>query len=132
MSRKVCIVINQDKSAKEMEMALHEMICQFGQTNIRTITFDNGKENVCHQKVREDSLMSFDTFFCDPYCSWQTGSLENMNKLIRQYFPRDLPPEKITQDFADLVSEKLSSRPRKCLGYQKLPPFSSKSVRFEG
>jgi len=118
MSRKVCIIVNEDKSASEMEMAIHEMICQFGQRNMKTLTLDNGKENVCHQKVREDYMESFDTFFCDSYCSWQKGAVENMNKLIRQYFPRDLPPENITQDYADLVAEKLNSRPRKCLNYE--------------
>jgi IS30 family transposase len=82
MSRSVVIVVNENKSASEMERAIHEMICHFGQTNLKTLTFDNGRESVCYQKVRESCVVSFDAFFCSPCCSWQKGSVENMNRLI--------------------------------------------------
>lgn len=118
MSRKVCIVVNDDKSSSEMEMAMHECISTTGQQYFLSLTLDNGTENVIHESVREQYSYQFDTYFCDPYCSWQKGAVENMNKLIRQYFPRDLLPEKITQDFADEIAEKLNNRPRKCLNYE--------------
>ena len=119
MTRKVIAVVNQNKTAKEMEMAIHELITSAGQINVLSITFDNGAENVCHQKVREDYSFCFDTFFCDPYCSWQKGSVENANKLLRQYFPRDVSMEDLTQDKVDAVVKKLNNRPRKCLGFKK-------------
>lgn len=128
-SRRVCIVVNNDKSSHEMELAIHECISTVGQCNFHSLSLDNGTENVIHESVREQYCYSFDTFFCDPYCSWQKGSVENMNKLIRQYFPRDINPQDITQDFADEVSAKLNNRPRKCLHYQTpLKVFSSCSV----
>lgn len=117
LTRKTFAVLNTNKSAAEMELALHELISSAGQININSITFDNGGENVCHAKVRADYCKQFDTYFCDPYCSWQKGLVENTNKLLRQYLPRDIDPEKLTQDYVDEVVAKLNSRPRKCLGY---------------
>jgi len=53
--------------------ALHAFVEQAGVQNIKSITFDNGLENVCHQEIREEYCYAFDTYFCDPYCSWQKG-----------------------------------------------------------
>lgn len=117
VTRKTFAILNDNKSAVEMELALHELISSAGQINIKSITFDNGGENVCHAKVRLDYEKQFDTYFCDPYCSWQKGSVENMNKLFRQYLPRNISTEKLTQDYVDEVVAKLNSRPRKKLGY---------------
>ncbi|MFH1545828.1 MAG: IS30 family transposase, partial [Patescibacteria group bacterium] len=64
-----------------------------------------------------DYEKQFDTYFCDPYCSWQKGLVENTNKLLRQYLPRNIPSELLTQDSVDEVVVKLNSRPRKTLGY---------------
>lgn len=116
-TRKTFAVLNNNKTAAEMEMALHELICSAGQVNVGSITFDNGGENVCHAKVRRDYEEQFDTYFCDPYCSWQKGLVENTNKLLRQYLPRDIPSEILTQDYVDEVVAKLNSRPRKKLNY---------------
>jgi len=116
-SRKTVTVLLEDKTSASMEMALHELITTAGQINVHSITFDNGSENVCHQKVREDYMENFNTFFCDPCCSWQKGTVENTNKLLRQYLPRNVPQEKLNQDYVDIVTSKLNRRPRKCLQY---------------
>jgi IS30 family transposase len=117
LTRKTVAILLPNKSSREMELAMHELISSSGQTNVKSITFDNGTENVCHARVRADYEYSFQTYFCDAYCSWQKGTVENTNKLLRQYLPRDIAPEKLTQDFIDEVVQLLNSRPRKCLGY---------------
>jgi len=116
-ARKTFVIVNENKTAAEMEMALHELLCSAGIVNVRSIAFDNGLENVCHEKVREDYEFHFDTYFCDSYCSWQKGLVENTNKLLRQYFPRNIDPQLLTQDYADQIAKKLNNRPRKCLQY---------------
>lgn len=77
-TRRVVAVVNEDKTAKEMEFALHELITSVGISYVKSITFDNGLENVCHGKVRNDYCNSFNTYFCDSYCSWQKGTVENI------------------------------------------------------
>ena len=117
MTRKIITVVSENKTAQEMEYALHELISTAGQIHVKSITFDNGTENVCHQKVREDYAETFFTYFCDPYSSWQKGTVENTNKLLRQYLPRNIPKEQLTQDYVDSITEKINNRPRKSLNF---------------
>jgi IS30 family transposase len=53
---------------------------------VKTLTVDNGKEFADHQAI--DQALGIQTYFADPYCSWQRGSNENFNGLLRQYIPK--------------------------------------------
>lgn len=82
----------------------------------KTATFDNGKEFAQHEEFAERTGVQ--VYFAYPYCSWQRGTNENTNGLIRQFFPKgtDLarqPVSRIRQ-----VQELLNHRPRRCLGYR--------------
>jgi IS30 family transposase len=101
----------------EMEWALNYLVESVWQVNLKTITFDNWTENVCHEKIREEYNYSFDTYFCDPYSSWQKWAVENANKLLRQYFPRNMEDEDINQYNLDIALKKINSRPRKTLWF---------------
>jgi len=57
------------------------------------------------------------TYFCDPYCSWQKGLVENTNMFIRQYLPKNAPIDSISDEEIYEIQEKLNNRPRKCLRY---------------
>lgn len=78
----------------------------------KTITFDNGFENYRHREL------GVDTYFCKPFASWQKGSVENVNKLLRRYLPRDTPLDTLTDDDIHRIQEKLNDRPRKRLHYR--------------
>lgn len=112
-SRKTWAYINPDKKADTMADTIREFVCDAGISNIKSLSFDNGTENFYHHIVR-DEFGTFDTFFCDPYCSWQKGTVENTNKLLRQYFPRNIIPN---QQFLYLALNKLNNRPRKTLNF---------------
>lgn len=64
-------------------------------------------------------------YFADPYSSWQKGSIENANKLIRQYIPKNADFDTVTQDFVKQVQYKINDRPRRKLNY-----LSPKEVFF--
>lgn len=83
---------------------------------IHTITSDNGKE-FANFKMIEDRL-EVEFFFADPYSSWQRGSNENLNGLIRQYFPKKTNFESLTWREVKHVEKMLNNRPRKRLGYR--------------
>jgi len=81
-----------------------------------TVTFDNGSENVRHAELKKE--FGIETYFCDPYCSWQKGGVENLNKLIRQYFPKKTDFSRVSEEAIYAVQEKLNNRPRKSLNYR--------------
>ena len=81
----------------------------------RTLTWDQGKELALHQQITERTGTK--VFFCDPHSPWQRGTNENMNGLLRDYFPkgtdlRHVTPEKLTQ-----VANEVNTRPRKSLDW---------------
>ncbi|MGQ7244862.1 IS30 family transposase [Salinicola sp. V024] len=83
---------------------------------VYTITLDNGSEFAEHREVAK--AVSAKTYFCDPYCSYQRGTNENTNGLIRQYFPKGTDFRKVTDSPLRRVVTKLNDRPRKRLGYR--------------
>jgi IS30 family transposase len=61
---------------------------------VHTLTLDNGKEFANHERIALKS--SCDVYFADPYASWQRGTNENTNGLLRQYFPKGRDFSKMT------------------------------------
>ena len=82
---------------------------------VETITSDNGREFNEHEIIA--AFLDADFYFCHPYSSWERGLNENTNGLIRQYFPKHLKFDMITDEQIKIVEDKLNNRPRKTLGY---------------
>lgn len=81
----------------------------------QSATFDNGRENTNHTKLWQ--YYGIETYFCDPYCSWQKGSNEYHNGLLRRYLPKKTDFTGLSQAELDSMIEEINSRPRKCLNY---------------
>jgi len=82
----------------------------------QTITFDNGKEFSEHEALARH--LGIDVYFAHPYASWERGTSENTNRLLRQYYPKGTDFAEVSHyDLASTV-ESINQRPRKCLGYQ--------------
>jgi len=79
---------------------------------IKSITFDNGIENIYHQYI------GVSTYFCDPYSSWQKGSVENVNKMVRRYIPKGTDMVHVSQLHLDWIADRINKKPRKILGYR--------------
>ena len=100
----------KNKSAKEVELKTIELLEPW-MPFIHTITSDNGKEFANHKAIAD--ALNIDFFFARPYHSWQRGANENLNGLIRQYFPKKSNFEDIQQHKIHMVVAKLNNRPRK-------------------
>ena len=83
---------------------------------VHTLTFDNGKEFALHETISEK--LDCNSFFAKPYHSWERGQNENANGLLRQYFPKSMPLDKVSAKAVESAVKKLNNRPRKCLEYQ--------------
>lgn len=105
-----------DKTAQSTAIALRSLAYEFWEKNeLLSITFDNWTENVLHTELIHNYWVT--TYFADPYCSWQKWTVENTNSLIRQYLPRNIDFESLTDDNIYEIQEKLNNRPRKCLNW---------------
>lgn len=84
--------------------------------SFKTITADNGTEFHRYRKIEERSNALF--YFANPFHSWERGSNENANGLIRQYLPKTESMTNLTQQQCDVVADRLNSRPRKRFNYK--------------
>lgn len=81
---------------------------------VKTITFDNGLEFSEHGKIAKG--LGADIYFAHPYASWERGTNENTNGLIRQYFPKGTDFNKVTHAQVQWVMDRINNRPRKTRG----------------
>lgn len=103
------------KEASEIEAKTLELLEDW-RAIIHTITSDNGKEFANHKNIAEK--LNIDYYFAKPYHSWQRGANENLNGLIRQYFPKKSDFTQITEKQILEVQKQLNNRPRKRFGYK--------------
>lgn len=83
---------------------------------LQTMTLDNGHEMQSYELL--EKLTPLNVFFAYPYHSWERGTNENTNGLLRQYFPKRSDLAKVTQEQLDHAVYLLNTRPRKRLGYK--------------
>ena len=105
----------ESKEARMIQLKTIELL-QDWKPLIKTITSDNGKEFANHQAIAEK--LEIDYYFAKPYHSWERGANENLNGLIRQYFPKKSNFENITEQEIETVINTLNNRPRKRFGYK--------------
>lgn len=82
----------------------------------RSITYDNGSENALHELIND--RLNTDSYFCNPYHSWEKSSVENVNGLIRRFLPKKTDFAKITHKRIKEIESLLNNRHRKCLGFK--------------
>lgn len=83
---------------------------------VKTITFDNGREFAGFKELEQKLNMK--SYFAQPYHSWGRGTNENTNGLLRQFFPKGMDFDNVSQQELDKKVELLNNRPRKCLNYR--------------
>lgn len=93
---------------------------------VKTITFDNGKEFAEHRRI--DTTHKSTTYFADPFASWQRGSNENFNGLLRQYIPKKRALSTVTDEELRMIQDQLNNRPRKRLGFKTPSEVFSQSL----
>jgi IS30 family transposase len=94
---------------------------------IFTMTSDNGKEFAEHQTVAEKAYIDY--YFAHPYHSWERGSNENLNGLIRQYIPKKTDFKTLTNQYIKDIETKLNNRPRKRFNFES-PIFEMEKLLF--
>ncbi len=82
----------------------------------RSITWDNGFENAQHEEITK--TLGTACYFAHPYHSWERGTSENTNGLIRWYLPKQTDFARIPERIINLIEHRLNARPRKRLNWR--------------
>lgn len=99
-----------------MEKAINQLVLILPSGAFDTATTDRGKEFSCHKSIKDKHGVTL--YFAEPYSSWQRGSNENSNGLLREFYPKKT--ELALVDEMELIHNLvlINSRPRKCLNWK--------------
>ena len=119
------IVTCVDRKSRYMRAALiHDFISDhtseamkkaLGTLKVHTITVDNGSEFAGFKDIEE--TLQTTIYFADPHSPWQRGTNENMNDVLRFFYPKGTNFHAVAQEELDYVLSLINNRPRKCLGW---------------
>lgn len=104
-----------DRTTDSLNMKT-KMLIRRDRFKFKTITADNGTEFNQYDKIEMGTGVKF--YFANPYHSWERGTNENTNGLIRQYLPKGKSMATLTQAECDEIAHQLNTRPRKRLNYK--------------
>ena len=115
-SRQLVAAIANDRRAETTNAAF---ISAFAKAEIKvkpiTLTLDNGTEFLAYKDLEND--LKAKIFFTDPHAPWQRGSNENINGVLRYFFPRGTNFNNVSDEELQQVVSLINNRPRKCLGF---------------
>ena len=104
------------KSARAMSIALTRRLSRYPTELRLSITYDNGPENAEH--IRTNKILGTCSYFCEPFHSYERGTVENTIGLVRRFLPKKTNLAKISQVHLSKIEYWLNNRPRKCLGFK--------------
>src|SRR4030042_421086 len=106
------------KTARAMSTALTRRLSRYPKPLRLSITYDNGPENAEH--MRTNKILGTCSYFCEPFHSYERGTVENTIGLVRRFLPKKTNLAKISQVHLSKIEYWLNHRPRICLGFK--PP----------
>jgi len=115
-SRFVQITKMNDGTSRSTRKAIKDKLLALPRCALRSITYDNGHENVEHEIINRD--LKIKSYFCNPYRSWEKGMIENTIGLIRRFIPKGTEIYPLQNRFIEKIEFLLNNRPRKCLAYR--------------
>jgi len=104
------------KSARAMSIALTRRLSRYPADLRLSITYDNGSENAEH--MRTNKILGTRSYFCEPFHSYERGTVENTIGLVRRFLPKKTNLATISQSHLTKIESWLNNRPRKCLGFK--------------
>ena len=105
-----------DRTADSMKQAIKEVVGKYPKALFKSSTTDRGKEFSCYQEIEEE--LQIPVYFADPYSSWQRGTNENSNGLLREFFPKKTDLAAISEEELQRSIDLINHRPRKILGWK--------------
>ncbi len=104
-----------DRTAATMERTIEAVLSSFPPELVKTITCDRGTEFANWRSIEQ--TLGCDVYFADPYCAWQKGTNENLNGLLREFYPKGRNLSRVSPATLKRNLALLNARPRKVLGF---------------
>jgi len=127
-SRYTIIVKLKSKKADEVAKMFSKKLNQLNPLFKKSMTYDNGIEMAKHEKITQKTGMKI--YFAHPYSSWERGTNENTNGLIRRYLPKGTDFNLINKKQLMIIQEKLNNRPRKIIGFKTPKEIMDSELKF--
>ena len=109
-----CLAVSLLKS-RERGLTKDAVVKALKNQKVLSLSLDNGSEFAAFKQIEQE--LNTTVYFADPHSPWQRGSNENVNGLIRFFFPKGTNFLEVTQERVDEVVALINNRPRKCLGW---------------
>ena len=129
-SRLLLLTKLKRKGAEETKNAVIKRLRNLPAPMRKTLTLDNGTENAQHEKIT--ARIQTKCYFAHPYSSWQRGTNEHINGIIRWYLPKGTDFSRISEDQITQIESLINNRPRKCLGFKTPLEVASSCVALRG
>jgi len=114
-TRFTILVKLDNRKSESVREAFSQKLCKQPSLLRKTMTYDNGTEMAQHKLLAEQTGMSI--YFAHPYSSWERGTNENTNGLVRRFYPKKTDFNAVTKEDLFRLQNRLNNRPRKVLGY---------------
>jgi len=123
----------KDKTTKSVIAKINQLEENYGKSFpdiFKSITVDNGSEfSNCEEMETSKNGKRTTIYYCHPFSSWERGSNENQNKMIRRYFPKGTDFTKVTEEQLHQVEVWLNNYPRKIFGYKSSYDIFSEQLK---
>lgn len=124
-TRQTIIIKLKNRKSKNIYMAINKLEKKFGEEKFKmifkSITFDNGNEFARFKDIEKKyNSKNFRTkvYFAHPYCSWERGTNERHNRIIRKFIFKGTPIKNYSNSFIDFITEVINNSSKKVLGYK--------------
>lgn len=127
-SRYTLIVKLKARNSKEVAKMFSKILNKLNPILKKSMTYDNGVEMARHKEITSKTGMKI--YFAHPYSSWERGTNENTNGLIRRYLPKGTDFNLINKKQLLIIQDKLNNRPRKIIGYKTPKEIIDSELKF--
>ena len=106
-----------NRNGETMANAIIKALSKLPKSAVKTITCDRGSEFADWRRIEKE--LNCDMYFADPYCAWQKGTNENLNGLLREFYPKGRDLSRVSEKTLEKNLALINARPKKVLDFKK-------------
>ena len=129
LTRYTKLVLVKNKTSSQKTEGLQSSLTSFPKRLKKSLTIDNGPEN--HQALIWRQTLGVKVYNCNPYHSWEKGTVENTIGRVRRYIPKGTSLLEITNKDIKVIEDNMNNTPRKCLGYKTPKEYLFEMLQYK-